>query len=247
MQNHFEAYLASCFRDKRSTRRMRLHWLHEFARFCNKQNLTLSQITSADIDKYRQQLTWVPGARGPLSASSIHNGLVAVRALLRWAVAQGLLSPDPTVGWILPAPTIREKKIMNRDQLEQALYQVTGLDPLDLRNRALLWVATELGFSTVLCCKLELSHLDLSRYQLLRKPMSAQFLEIMQGYLHKGRPALLTDPEETKLFLTRVGTRMHTQSVNRVLQACGGGNADTLHRSWKAHRESILGRRLTDS
>lgn len=251
MQEHFEAYLASCFRDKPRTRVVRHQWLSDFSTFCNEQLLSLGQITFSAIQKYEQRITWTPSAKGRTrSASSIDQGMREVRTFLRWAVQQDLLHPDPTVGWLLPKPIAREKKLLiSQAQLRQILDECPGNDPLGLRDRLILGILAELGFSIRECHEMDLTDLDLGRYRLCRKPLSAQLVDHCRRYLAKGRPALLSDPDEPALLLTRTGTRIGAQSVRVVARRQAGVtiSPQLLRRSWLAHRDALLDRRLTDS
>ena len=250
MEEHFEAYLASLFRDRPRTRLVRHQWLTDFAGFCEEQRLSLGQITFPAIQKYEQRITWSLNASGRIrSATSIDQGLREARTFLRWAVQQGLLHPDPTVGWLLPKPIPRQKKLLSQEHLHKILDEYPGNDPLGMRDRVILRVLAELGFSTRDCHRMDLADLDLGRYRLCRKPMSAQLVDHCRLYLAKGRPALLSDPDEPALLLTRTGTRLGAQSVLVVARRQGGIaiSPQLLHRSWLAHRDALLDRRLTDS
>lgn len=250
MREHFEPYLATSFRDKPPTQVMRRQWISRFADFCNEQGVHLSQITFPVVQKYEQRLTWSMNASGrTFSASSIDQGLREIRAFLRWAVHQGLLAPDPTAGWLLPRPIPREQHPLSQAQLRKILDECPGIDPLGLRDRVILWVLAELGFSIRVCHEMDLADLDLVRYRLCRKPLSAQLVDHCRRYLDKGRPALLSDPDEPALLLTRTGTRIGAQSVRVVARRQAGLtiSPQLLRRSWLAHRDAMAGRRLTDS
>jgi len=74
-------------------------------------------------------------------------------------------------------------------------------------------------------------------------------VENLQRYVTKGRPALMSDPDEPALLLTRTGTRLGEPSVRVIAKRHGefAISPQLLRRSWLAHREALLGRRLTDS
>ncbi len=249
MREHLERYLADCWRDKPYSRERRRQWFYSFAAFCDELGLALNQITPQIVKKYHERLLWTPGPRGPRSMSTIDQGLRELRTFLRWAVRQSLLSPDPTVGWLLPKAQAREKKLLTRAQLEAILDESPDNEPLGLRDRAILCVLAELGLSTTACQNLDVADLDLVHYRLCRKPISPRLAEHLTRYLHKSRPALMTDPDEPALFLNRVGARLLYHSVRNVVKRHAGVtlSPQLLRRSWLAHREAFLGRRLTDS
>lgn len=248
MEEHFERFLADRWRDRPATFKARRFWLRSFATFCQEQSLALERISPKDLRKYHEQLLWVPGQRGALSQHFIHQGLGMLRTFLRWAVQNGLLSPDPTAGWVLGDARSREKKLLTRAQLE-AILNAPGHEPLGLRDRAILGAIAELGLSAPACQSLNLADLDLVRYRLHRKPMSSQLAESSQHYLKHGRPGLITNPDEMALFVTRLGNRLSIQRLALVATRHAGQpvSISLLRRSWLAHREAFLGRRLTDS
>ena len=46
--------------------------------------------------------------------------------------------------------------------------------------------------------------------------ISLELTQILAEYLRRGRPALLTNPEEPALFLTRLGGRLRTQDLSLI-------------------------------
>jgi site-specific recombinase XerD len=248
VEEHFERFLADRWRDKPATIRDRRFWLRSFATFCQEQSLALERISPRDLKKYHEQLLWVPGPRGALSQHFIHQGLGMLRIFLRWAVQNGLLSPDPTVAWVLGRARSREKRLLTRAQLD-AILNEPDHEPLGLRDCAILGVFAELGLSAPACQSLDLADLDLVHYRLHRKPISPQLAECFHHYLKRGRPGLLTNPDETALFVTQLGNRLSIQHLAQVPTRHAGQpvSISLLRRSWLAHREAFLGRRLTDS
>ena len=65
-------------------------------------------------------------------------------------------------------------------------------------------------------------------------------------YLDRGRPTLLTNPNETALFLTRQGRRMNQESVTARAYHHSHDQAGprALRRAWLTHQEAALNRRL---
>lgn len=249
MEELFERFLADRWRDRPATLKARRFWFRSFSAFCQEQSIVFERLSIQDLQRYQERLLWVPGARGSLSAHFIRQGLGMLRTFLRWAVQRGLLSPDPTENWVLGRPQSREKKLLTRAQLEFVLHESTDQQPLGLRDHAILGIQAELGLTPRICHSLDLADLDLARYRLSRKPISHHLAESLGHYLKRGRPALLTDPDETALFLTHHGTRLSTECLARVATHRSGQtiSAITLRRSWLAHQQANVGHRLTDS
>ena len=225
---------------------MRAKALSDFATYCVGQNLCLKDLQLSHLRQYIDKMSWTPGKRGLRSAATIvHAGLV-VRSFLLWALSRLGLESGWLREWVLGKPARREPRLLTRDQVEAILTQ-PPLNPIGLRNRALLAILCEHAIFAIGLAALDLADLDVTRYRLLGKPMSADLTEIVQRYLQKGRPGLLARPEEQALFLSRVGGRMKPITITKMVQTCAGaGNvgARLLWRSWQTHRQALRDRRL---
>lgn len=247
MNEVFECFMAHRFRDHPHTKERRLRWFRSISEFCQQHGIDLRHITRDDIEKYHRALQWTTGPRGVFSGNTVHQALGMLRAFLRWAFVQGFLgAQDPTLNWLLGKSPVAEKRLLSRAQLESVLNETTRIHHVGLRDCAILHVFAELGLYAQVCVRLDLADLDMARYRLDKFQMGPNLVEHMQRYLKNGRPALLTDPNEKALFLTRSGLRMRQQTFVKLASA-RGITARLLHRSWRAHREAILDRRLTDS
>ena len=115
-----------------------------------------------------------------------------------------------------------------------------------MRNRAVPSAICELGLLSEACVKLNVEDLDLVAYRLTECRLSAGLAEKLERYLRLGRPALLTNPEETALFLGRGGQRIIRMATGMAMRVCAGaGNVAPrlLHRSWQAHHQAQAARR----
>lgn len=249
MNELFSLHLVDRQHDSAFTLERRRYWARHFQAFCAERNLKLEDVTRSALDAYVQALEWEPGPRGLLSPNTVYQGAQMLRAFLRWACAHGHLAADPTQGWLLVKATARERALLTRNQLE-AILNSTGQHPVGLRDRAVLGVAAELGLIGGPCERLDLADLDLANYRLGEHRLGAQLAEHLHRYTRHGRPALLTNPGEKALFLTNAGKRMPHPTLAAVLLRHSPGHpvrGKTLHRSWLAHRDAFLNRRLPDS
>ena len=137
-------------------------------------------------------------------------------------------------------------RLLSREQVEAILAQPPS-NPIGFRNRAMLAIICEHAVFAIGLAGMDLADLDLSRYQLLGKPLSAELTEKLQRYLQKGRPALLARPEEQALFPSRVGTRIKPITITKMVGTCAGAGdvgARLLWRSWQIYRQALPDRRL---
>ncbi|HWE70675.1 MAG TPA: site-specific tyrosine recombinase [Acidimicrobiales bacterium] len=88
---------------------------------------------AGDLERYLSGLR--AGGRNP---ASLARTLTALRGLYRFLVDEGTLASDPTVDLASPKLPRRLPKALDEDQTLRLLDSITGNEPFDLRDRALL-------------------------------------------------------------------------------------------------------------
>ena len=233
--------------DKLATWQCRAYWANIFQGYGSQNDLVLADLTREQLEAYLQWLLWTPLPTGRLrSPNTVYQGMRMLRHFLRWAVSEGGIDADPTAGWVFGKPTTRTPMLLSRAQLE-SLFNAPNANPIGQRNRAVLQTIAELGLYSERCSLLNLADLDLVGYQLQGLKLSAHLAELFHSYLRHARPALLTNPAEPALFLGRFGGRLTPEAVEFMLADYTRGHRvspRTLRRSWLAHRDAFLNRRL---
>ena len=116
-----------------------------------------------------------------------------------------------------PAPVILTEK-----EIEQLLAVPDVSTPIGLRDRALLEImdATGMRVSEVIALDLTALHLDVKLLQLTGKnerermiPLSQPAVKWLTDYLDRGRPRLLRDEHETRVFLNAHGYPLTRQKI----------------------------------
>lgn len=116
-----------------------------------------------------------------------------------------------------PAPVILAEK-----EIEQLLAVPDISTPIGLRDRALLEImdATGMRVSEVIALDLTALHLDVKLLQLRGKnerermiPLSQPAVKWLTDYLDRGRPRLLRDEHETRVFLNAHGYPLTRQGI----------------------------------
>ena len=116
-----------------------------------------------------------------------------------------------------PAPVILTEK-----EIEQLLAVPDVSTPIGLRDRALLEImdATGMRVSEVIALDLTALHLDVRLLQLTGKnerermiPLSQPAVKWLTDYLDRGRPRLLRDEHETRVFLNAHGYPLTRQGI----------------------------------
>lgn len=116
-----------------------------------------------------------------------------------------------------PAPVILTEK-----EIEQLLAVPDVSTPIGLRDRALLEImdATGMRVSEVIALDLIALHLDVKLLQLTGKnerermiPLNQPAVKWLTAYLDRGRPRLLSDDHETRVFLNAHGYPLTRQGI----------------------------------
>ena len=158
-----------------------------------------------------------------LAARSRTRILVATRRWIRFLLAAGELSVDPTEG--ISTPRFRQSlpKVLRPDETAALIAAATPDTPLGLRDRAMLEVLYGAGLRVTELVALPLGALD-ARSGVLRVfgkgrrerlvPLGEPALAAVGIYLEAGRPALLRAdrPATDAMFLSRRGTPMTRQN-----------------------------------
>lgn len=112
--------------------------------------------------------------------------------------------------------------ILTEKEIEQLLAVPDVSTPIGLRDRALLEImdATGMRVSEVIALDLAALHLDVKLLQLIGKnerermiPLSQPAVKWLTGYLDRGRPRLLRDDHETRVFLNAHGYPLTRQGI----------------------------------
>ena len=152
----------------------------------------------------------------------------------RYEVFHGVKIQD---GALIAAATLSNRYItqnlpdvLSVDQVSKLIDQVSGDDPLTLRDRAILEVLYGCGLRVSELCGLDMDRLDAGDgfIIVLGKggkerivPFSGAAARTTQRYLDEGRPALAKGAASSAVFLNNRGGRLSRQSVFKMVQKAG--------------------------
>ena len=203
-----------------ATRRAYAGDLRDFARWFGPD----SPVEDVDV---RVLADWVaelgrgrPG--GKLAPATISRKLVAVRALLRYA-----LGPDRTPDASLaPKRPRRLPDAPKQRDVEEIVGSFEGDDPLAVRNRALVELVYSAGLRSAEAVGLDLGDVDFEQELVhVRQgkgakdrvvPLGEEAAALVARYLRDGRPQLATGANDA-LFLSARGRRLDTSTLRRLV------------------------------
>ena len=201
-----------------STRRAYRTDLEQFTAWLRDRRFALDDVDVRVLSDYVADL----GRRRPkLAPATIARKLAAVRALLRYSLGRARV-PDTQLG---PRRARRLPDAPKADEIDAVLAQVSGHEPLPLRNRALLELVYSAGLRSQEAVDLDLGDVDFEQEAVHVRgkgnkervvPLGEEAAYRLRLYLDDSRPKLARGAEDA-LFLSARGHRLDTSTIRRLL------------------------------
>ncbi len=224
---NWEAALAAYDRDLRArgsaerTRRAYGVDLGGFAEWAGEQGLGPGDIRHRDVRRYGAGLSSAGAA-----PATVARKLASIRGLYGYLVRTEKAGANPAE--LVSSPKRSEKlpHVLTTEQMRSLLERIPARTPLELRDRAMLELAYSCGLRCEEIVNLDEGALDFETEQLrvLGKGSKERLLPVgepaqraLRRYLEKGRRALVVDPREAALFLSKSGRRLSNSDITRRL------------------------------
>lgn len=218
-----------------------------FARWAAAQDLDPVQVTTRTLRRYAQRL----GEHDELQAASLARKLASLRALFRSLREHGVVQQNPAD--LVPAPKRPQKlpTVLKPEEVAALLDRIPASTPLDHRDRALFELAYGCGLRAEELVDLDVESIDFDGEEVRVEgkgaktrivPAGEPALKAVARYLDRARHALVADPSQRALFLSKSGRRLSTSDVRRRLKARarlaamqGGVHPHALRHSYATH------------
>ena len=213
--------------------------LLQFGEFCERAGaIASSDVTRKLIRRYMSQLT----TRG-YSRRSVARKISAIRSFYSDAARRDLVAVNPAEGIAQPKRPSPLPKALPARGLSSVLDDLSGDDPVDLRDRALLEVLYACGLRVSELASLQTDDMDGSDLlQVEGKggksrmvPISRAARQAVSDYLERGRPQLVADEAYSALWVGVRGGPLDTRGVRRVVQKRLGTFPHALRHSFATH------------
>jgi site-specific recombinase XerD len=206
-----------------ATRRAYRVDVEEFASWLRARGSSLANVDVATLSAYIAELGAARPGRTPrkLAPSTIARKLAAVRALLRFTLGARRV-PDGQLG---PRRVRRLPDAPKAEEIDAVLDEVSGDEPLAVRNRALLELVYSAGLRSREAVDLDLGHVDFEQEAVHVRgkggkervvPLGEEAAYRLRRYLEDSRPQLVRGAEDA-LFLSTRGRRLDTSTIRRLL------------------------------
>ncbi len=175
---------------------------------------------------------------------SIARKLSAIRSFYRDAARRGLVTANPADGVSRPKLDRPLPKALTRRQMEGALEAVTGDEPKDLRDRAILETLYATGLRVSELAGLHVADVSAGQDSLVVRgkgskvrvvPIGAQARTWLDRYVNEGRGPLLGDRTSPALWIGSRGADMDARSIRRVVRQRTGTFPHAFRHSFATH------------
>jgi integrase/recombinase XerD len=224
--------------------------LQQYGEYLRGHDIDALRARPSDIADFLADLAAGEG-RPACSAATIHRKAACLRSFYKHLRRDELIADDPTASLSAPRRAKRLPHVLNYSEVQALLAAPRGDEPTTLRDRALLEVMYACGLRASETIGLELADLDLREGFLRARgkgskerlvPIGRQAIAAVRGYLRGGRPKLVGEAQEPKLFVNFRGGPLTRQGLYKIVQrharAAGLGgrmSPHTLRHSFATH------------
>jgi len=205
-----------------STRRAYRTDLRRLGDWAGRRRLEPDGVGYRDLRSYAAALSESGAAK-----ATIARKLASTRSLFDHMVRTGELSQNPAE--LMPSPKREQRlpRVLAPDQVRRLLERIPADDPLAVRDRALFEVAYSCGLRCEEIVDLDGADVDFESEQVRVDgkggkvrlvPVGEHAQRALERYLATARPALVDEPTEPALFVSRRGRRLSPSDVRRRLE-----------------------------
>lgn len=220
--------------------------LRQFAVWASWQKVEPPAVTHRLLRRYAAALSERTSA-----PATIARKLAALRAFYETLREHGEIEANPANLLSAPKRAQQLPRVLAPDEISRLLDRIPASTPLELRDRALFEIAYSSGLRAEELVSLNLTSVDFDAEELRVEgkgsktrfvPAGEPALRALARYLERARGALLQDPAQAALFLSKSGRRLSTSDIRRRLRVWarhasvqGGVHPHALRHSFATH------------
>jgi integrase/recombinase XerD len=201
--------------------------LLQYGEYLTSHNRDALEASAADVADFLADLATGEGGRPACSAATIHRKAACLRSFYKHLRRDELIGDDPTAALTAPRRSKKLPHVLNYSEVQKLLASPKGSEPTALRDRALLEVMYACGLRASETIGLELGDVDLHEGILRARgkgskerlvPLGRQAIAAINGYLRGGRPKLVGERQESRLFVNFRGGPLTRQGLYKIVQ-----------------------------
>jgi integrase/recombinase XerC len=186
-----------------------------------------------------------------ISKAGVARKLAATRAFYAALVRAGEMKANPADLVATPKRDRKLPRVLSREEMQRLLDRIPTRTPLEMRDRAMLELTYSCGLRAEEVVNLDTDAADFEGERLRIEgkggktrlvPMGEPAQAALSRYLDRARPALVGPGQESALFVSKSGRRLHPSDVRRRLQRwvreaaiAGGVSPHALRHSFATH------------
>lgn len=167
------------------------------------------------------------GGRAPCSPATVSRKTACLRSFYRHLRREELIDEDPTATLTPPTKSRKLPQVLSQAEVGKLLDSARDNDAISLRDRALLEVMYGCGLRASEAIGLEIGDVDIrrgfvrphgkgSKERLV--PLGREAARAIDRYLRTGRPGLVGERLERKLFVNFRGGALTRQGLYKIIQ-----------------------------
>jgi integrase/recombinase XerD len=225
--------------------------LHQYGEYLGSHGLDALAVGPADISEFLAELATGEAGRPACSSATVHRKAACLRSFYKQLRRDELIGDDPTAALSAPRRAKKLPQVLNYAEVQKLLAAPSGSEPTALRDRALLEVMYACGLRASETIGLEVADVDLHEGFLRARgkgskerlvPLGRKAIAAISSYLRGGRPKLIGDRHEAKLFVNFRGGPLSRQGLYKIVQRnaraaglAGQMSPHTLRHSFATH------------
>src|SRR5215217_5554549 len=201
--------------------------LLQFGQFLDASATGALETTDRQLRDFITRLASGGRERTSVAPATVQRKVACLRSFYRHLRREGLLEHDPAARLHGPKRSPRLPHVLARAEVQRLLSQPAGTDPAALRDRALLELMYACGLRASEAISLEIGDVDLEAGILRARgkgskerlvPVGRQAVKAVGAYLQRGRPRLVGDRWEARLFVNQRGGGLTRQGLYKIVQ-----------------------------
>ena len=217
----YEEYLV---REKHASQNTVASYLRDVTQFADYLKVRGPGLLEATTETVQSYMDWML-SRGK-SAASVTRFLASVKSFYNFQIFSGKVKANPAKGVAAAKAERKYPKILTSKEVDLFLEQPQCVDAKGFRDHAMLELLYATGIRVSELITLDLEDLNLaagfihcsSKGKERIIPLYRTAVKALQDYAWKIRPQLISDEEETALFVNMNGERMSRQGFWKIIK-----------------------------